>query len=376
MDKIFDQTLHVIRQTQPKIKRHLTQIVEDYNYLGTKYKIPNKSEAYLNYHKEKNSFSASLEWYFGKEDYDLAKELIYALQKVIQKTDLECFIFPIVGGSTYPPGEIMAHGEKARNTLHLMDYLNEHYDVNCSRAKAEFETERAKYNIRWDIEIESIIVENIEKGTEVLKTKTDINDFVQREKDIHHYILKSEQSIIQYMQQLDPTSYYHQTPSISYVYIFGVKVPFGITKLGASQKPKFKLTFEKKQKTAGTLVEIEMQAKEKIKMYINKHRLKAVTSRNYDIVERHLAFMFGKRTTKARFLNGIISEIDSSEILDRMKKARPDEIQVLEPTKREVFEKEIKKRNTHFKLKSSFQIQDLLLFITASRYFVFKEGEL
>ena len=376
MYDIFEKTLQLVQQTYPKTRRSDTQ------HFGSEYSEKfelryREIETYLSYHRNKRTFHTT-SWSIDelwKENCDFAQNITDSLQRVIEEIKWEGFIFPIIDKrhGDYPPGKIIAYGSKAVFTRDLIDRLNMHYNIRCSKGKARLETECSVYEIDWDIENESIFLKSDEKDTEILKTIEDVESFVIKEKEIGNAILNAEQSIITYTQKIETTSYRHQTVGGSiFINLFGIKVPFELTKVGTMNSPKFRLDFGKNQLTVSTISELENQAKEKIKSYINKHRLKAVTSSDYDIVERHLAFMFGNRVSKGQFLKLIVSEVPTHEIMEIIRRAEPGE--VIKNEKNEAFLRYLKNGNYSYKLKSSFQINNLLIFITANKCFVFQEN--
>ena len=373
MHDIFEKTLDLVQRTYPTTIRSDTQHFGD-GY-SEKFVLSNREiEAYLGYHEIKREFHTA--FWQAEDEYYFAQNIMDSLKMVINDLNWEGILFPATKAKYHSPRQLLAYGTKAEYIREMLKQLNVHYDVRCYRGQADFIHGFFKYEVDWDIESQSISIKNDEKDTQILKTLEDVESFVVNEKEMRSEIIKAEQTIIAYTQELDPTSYHPQTPSgSSYVYIFGVRLPFGLIKVGTMENPKFKLSFNDYEVTGLTLKELEIQAKDKIKAYINKNRLKAVTSSNYDMVERHLAFMFGHHISKAQFLKGLISDMSSDEIMGILRKALPEEVVIAENEKNETFLNYLKNNKHSYKLKSSFQIKNLVIFITASTYFVFQENE-
>lgn len=291
--------------------------------------------------------------------------------------DIDCII-GIENEYYCDPTKMIAHGESSLHIVDLYKTLQETLPIVCYPSGAYLTGSFTAYNIKPNFEEQSVHI--LKNGTivDILKNKIDVERFILSQEEMRKELVQAEDALVHYAQQLEPSAYYNRkSKSGSYLYMLGDKIPFSITEIGGIKGVKYKLNFDRKTNVAKTKEQIEIKARERIQNYYKKNRLKAITSKDVNMIERHLFTMLHERKTEKQFTNKLIClEVSYPEFRLLLSKADPNQLKTGHKEEAAWFLNLMKKNHKRYKLKSSYRLENYRIFITASAYFVFDENKL
>ena len=303
---------------------------------------------------------------------------IQALIQVVQEEDFECMIATTQDWYS-SPSYVFPHGASAKHIHKLNQLLHQHLKVHCRFSGTSLVGLYTYYGLVPNFDDRSIHVTSNDKVIDIIHDESDVDRFVSHQQATKNELGEMEDSMVKYAQQLDPTAYFtskNKQGSYSYLYLLGQKIPFSIIDIGGRGIPKYKLKFNQYSNVAKTKDQIEIKAKERIQNHYKKNRLKAVLSRDINMIERNLFTMIGKQVIEYNFKTKYQSHIPYENFRKLLSVATEKQIVKAGDDDNEWFNKYMKENKMRYKLKSSYRLEEYRLFITASAYFVFEESQI
>lgn len=272
------------------------------------------------------------------------------------------------------PKDFVAIGSQAENVLRLIHGLDRHFKISINNHRIKLTGHYRWYILRLQMEEGSVVINNGESNIAIIKSETDIQNFVNLQTKISQQLQEAEDRIVTFAQTIEPTTYYRRkSKSGSYLMMLGDEILFSIIECGNPLRPKYKTNFNRKTMQSTSLDALENKIKEAIKIYYKKNRLHSITSKDITMAARHFYTMFGKDIAKGELPKKIISSLEYEQIMNVVKTASQQDISPIEEDEFQWAETYVQSQKMKVKIKKGYIIKNLYFLITASKAIVFEK---